>query len=159
MKLIGRLYTPRPPASATKSWKTPKWPKNDQFRQFSFLIKRFFGSSYISFEAESKIKFFEINYRFVRRSIIELLMKNMPKNRSTKFPYTRWPWIPKSPFSMTNQNSINFGGDVIGTKLSVLAQFHLHYRVLCILVWLWLDCVNYFKVYLCMDSNDMLLLI
>ena len=85
VKLIGRLYRPRPPASATKSWKNPKWPENDQFRQFDFLIKRFFGSSYTPFDAELQMEFFEITCRSIGCTVIELLTKNVSKNRSTKF--------------------------------------------------------------------------
>ena len=65
--------------------KTPKWPGNDQFRQFHFLIKRFYGPNYSPFDAELRIGFFEITYRFVGCLVLELLTKNVAKNRSTKF--------------------------------------------------------------------------
>ena len=65
--------------------KTPKWPGNDQFRQFHFLIKRFFGTNYTPFEAKLQMEFFEITYRFVGCFVLELLAKNVSKNRSLKF--------------------------------------------------------------------------
>ena len=82
---MGHLYRPRPPATATKSWKNPKWSENDQFRKFHFFIKHFYGLSYTPFDAELQMGFFEITYRFVGCSVIELLTKNVAKNRSTKF--------------------------------------------------------------------------
>ena len=83
VKLSGRINSPS--ASATKSWKTSKWPENDQFRQFHFLIKRFFDSNCTSIDAESQMQFFEITYRFLGCSVNEILTKNVLKNRSTKF--------------------------------------------------------------------------
>ena len=61
--------------------KNPKWPGNDQFCQFDFLIKRFYGSSYTPFDAELQVGFFEINFRFVGHFVSDLLAKNVSKNR------------------------------------------------------------------------------
>ena len=63
--------------------KTPKWPENDQFRKFQFLIKRFFGPSYTSFDAELQIGYIEITYRSAGHSVLELLTK---KTRVDKRP-------------------------------------------------------------------------
>ena len=84
----GKIIKPRLPFAATKSReieKKPKWPKNDQFRQFHFLNTRFFDSSYTPIDAKWEKKFFEITCRFLTGSVLEILTKNVQRNQSTKF--------------------------------------------------------------------------
>ena len=115
MKLAGQYIGPAHRLERQNREKTQKWPENDQFRQFHFLTKRFFGSNSTSFDAELQMKFFETIFRFVGCLVLELLTKNVSKNRSTTFRPLRWSWIPKSPFSPTTWNSTKFGGQAVST--------------------------------------------
>ena len=71
VKLIGRIVSPAHRQKRQNHEKARKWPDNDQFRQFNFLIKRFYRLSYISFEAELQMGFFEITSRSLGCSVIE----------------------------------------------------------------------------------------
>ena len=86
MKLIGRIG-PAHRLQRQNREKSLKWPQNDQFRQFQFLIRQFFGSNYTPFEAELQTGFFETTYRSVGYSVTEILTINEPKNRSTNFAH------------------------------------------------------------------------
>ena len=72
------------------------------------------------------MEFFEITPRFVGCLVLELLTKNVSKNRSLKFPHPTVLDPEKSKFSKTTWNSTKFDGNVVGTQLRVLAKFHLH---------------------------------
>ena len=85
VKLVGEYLGPAHRLDRQNREKTPKWPKNDQFRQIHFLTKHCFGSIYTPFDAELQMGFFEINFKFERCLVLELLTKNVAKNRSMDF--------------------------------------------------------------------------
>ena len=105
---------------ASKSWKPPKWPENDQFPIFNFWNMPFFRSNCTPFDAESQEKIFETVARLVSRSVLELSSKNVSKNRRPNFP----DHLPSEKwFSLRTRNWTKFGGCVTHIKLKLLAKF------------------------------------
>ena len=113
----------RPPFSATKTWKSPKWAKNDHFCKFHFLNTRYLGLMYTPFDAELKMKFFEIVHRTVTCSVGALLAKNVSKNHQRNFVDLS---VLKMSFSLVTRNSTKFGGNVIHYQSSTLVKFQLN---------------------------------